>query len=69
MTALLWASANGQYATVEFLIENGADASVTGNHGENALLLSSCNGFTEIVKYLLQLGLDVNYADEVRDTK
>lgn len=68
MTALLWASANGQFPTVEFLIINGAQVTAAGSHGENALLLSACNGHCKIVEYLLQLGLDVNYMDETEST-
>ncbi|OWF54095.1 DNA-binding protein RFXANK-like [Mizuhopecten yessoensis] len=68
MTALLWASANGQQATTEFLVEKGADVNVSGKHGENALLLASAGGYTDIVYYLLSLGLDVNYSDESGST-
>lgn len=66
LTPLLWACANGQLITVKYLLEMNVDPSIVGNHGENALLFSSCYGYSEIVKLLLQLGMDVNYVDEVR---
>lgn len=65
LTALHWACANGQLATVEFLVKNGAEVSVCGNQGETPLLLASCYGFLEIVKFILCMGVDINYADEV----
>ncbi|XP_060082806.1 ankyrin repeat family A protein 2-like [Ylistrum balloti] len=68
MTALLWASANGQQATTEFLVDKNADINVCGKHGENALLLACSGGYTDIVYYLLSLGLDVNYSDESGST-
>lgn len=68
MTTLLWACANGQQATTEFLVDKGADINVTGKHGENALLLASAGGYTDIVRYLLSLGMDVNYTDESGST-
>ena len=65
LTPLLWACANGQLATTEYLVEMKADLDLVGNHGENGLLFASCYGYHDIVKILLKLGVDVNYTDEV----
>ena len=64
-TPLLWACANGQLITVKYLLEMNVDLGIVGNHGENALLFSSCYGYSDIVKLLLQLGMNVNFTDEV----
>lgn len=65
LSPLHWACANGQLPTIEYLFHSGACISVTGNNGENALLLASCYGYPDIVKYLLKLGMDINYSDVV----
>lgn len=65
LTPLLWASANGQLIVVKYLQDMKVDIDITGNHGENALLFASCYGYSEIVKLLLQLGMNVNFVDEV----
>ena len=65
LTPLLWACANGQLATVEYLVSLKADLDAVGYHGENGLLFASCYGYHDIVKLLLKLGVDVNYTDEV----
>ena len=66
LTPLLWACANGQLATVEYLVDMKADLDIVGHHGENGLLFASCYGYHDIVKLFLKLGVDVNYTDEVR---
>ncbi|XP_052828144.1 DNA-binding protein RFXANK isoform X2 [Octopus bimaculoides] len=68
LTALLWAAANGQLATVEYLLQNGANPYAQGNKGENALLFACCYGYIDIVKLLLKLGMEVNYVDESGNT-
>lgn len=65
LSPLLWAAANGQLLTVQYLVSMRVDLNVVGNHGENALLFASCYGYTDIVKVLLKLGMDVNHADEM----
>jgi hypothetical protein len=68
-TPLLWACANGQLITTKYLLDLNVDLGIVGNHGENALLFSSCFGYSDIVKLLLQLGMNVNFTDEVNITK
>lgn len=65
LTALLWACANGQLTTIEYLLKNGANPCAQGNKGENALLFACCFGYVDIAKLLLKIGMDVNYTDEV----
>lgn len=65
LTPLLWAATYGQLASVNLLIEKGANIHYKGPTGENALLLASANGHTHIVKVLLSLGANVNEVDEV----
>ena len=65
LTPLLWACANGQLASVEYLVSLKADLDAVGHHGENGLLFASCYGYHDIVKLLLKLRVDVNYTDEV----
>lgn len=64
-TPLLWAAAYGQLASLNLLIENGANIHYKGPMGENALHLASASGHTHIVKVLLSLEVDVNETDEV----
>lgn len=68
LTALLWACANGQLTTIEYLLKNGANPCAQGNKGENALLFACCFGYVDIAKLLLKIGMDVNYTDESGST-
>ncbi|KAL7060768.1 hypothetical protein AAHC03_09244 [Spirometra sp. Aus1] len=62
---LLWACANGQKAAVELLLFHGANPLLTGDNGENGLLLASCRGHFDVVLYLLRAGVPVNITDEL----
>lgn len=66
LTPLLWACANGQYLTARYLLDQHADLEATGTQGENCLLFACCYGYLDILKHLLQLGMNVDYTDEVR---
>ena len=62
---MMWAAANNQLATVEWLLERGGDVNLCGKQGENALLLASSNGHDRVVRCLLKMGMDVNHSCHV----
>jgi len=66
-TALMWASAEGNYDFVQLLIDNGADLNLQNFNGETALSLATARGFTNICSLLLEGGANPNLGnlDEV----
>ena len=66
---LFYASLNGDYSVVEFLIKhNLVNINVQGNYGDTALINASANGHIDIVELLIKLGADVNIKDRYGDT-
>ena len=57
-TALMLAAHRGHAATVDLLIEHGADLDVTAKYGLSALMLSVIAGHTEIARQLVRAGAD-----------
>jgi ankyrin repeat protein len=51
-TPLMYAVRHKQRATVNFLLQHGADASLKDNNGATALDLATQLGFTDIVRML-----------------
>jgi ankyrin repeat protein len=58
ITALMWASYNGQIEMVRLLIDNGADVNARGTW--TALTWAAACGHIEIVNLLLDKGADIN---------
>ena len=54
---------NGDLATVERLIEAGADVNHANNNGTTALIFAASNGRTEVAEKLIQAGANVNLAN------
>ena len=52
MVATMW----GHTATVQALLEAGADVNATNNEGETALAVAQNNGHTEMVEILRNAG-------------
>ena len=66
MTALMWAAANNQILTVQYLLnEHSANPHVITPNKENALLLASAQGHHQVVSVLLQNGVDINHVSQV----
>ncbi|GEM_PF-5781756 len=61
--ALVMATKNNDYKTVEFLIENHADINVGDGLGRTGLTHASINGYVEIAKYLILNGANINNRD------
>ncbi|XP_067660337.1 ankyrin repeat domain-containing protein 50-like [Haliotis asinina] len=60
-TPLMLAAANGAKDVVKFLVEHGADLSLTYAGGSNTLHLASWGGHLEVVKYIVsQNKVDIN---------
>src|SRR5438309_2000130 len=59
-TALMWAAAEGNTATVEELVEHGADLHAKTKGGLTPLLFAVREGRIDTVKALLKAGADVN---------
>lgn len=57
---LATAVAQGDFKSVELMLENGADISQRSKDGMSLLALASFWGYTEIVQALLKAGHDVN---------
>lgn len=62
-TVLMIGARKGHAATVEALLNAGADANGKNKAGETALLVAAFNGHTEAVKTLLTKDADVNAKD------
>jgi ankyrin repeat protein len=58
LTALMWASSNGNIEIARLLIEKGAD--VNAHSGWTALIWAAAKGQTDVVKLLLEKGADIN---------
>jgi ankyrin repeat protein len=63
VTALIYASAIGDYDTVELLVKYRANIRATNSHGATSLLLASRYGHSELVEFLLDKGSNVNTHD------
>eukprot|EP00270_Netrium_digitus_P003641 TRINITY_DN14307_c0_g1_i1.p1 TRINITY_DN14307_c0_g1~~TRINITY_DN14307_c0_g1_i1.p1 ORF type:complete len:642 (+),score=208.09 TRINITY_DN14307_c0_g1_i1:218-2143(+) len=57
---LLWACGHGEKATVEALLEMGANPNIANEDGVTALLTAAASGETDIVELLVKAGADVN---------
>lgn len=66
LTPLMWASAYGQFPTVQLLLKRGAAVDHVGNEGETALLLAAAGGHHDVLRLLLTSGASVNHTDEVQ---
>ncbi|MED6264640.1 hypothetical protein CHARACLAT_016847, partial [Characodon lateralis] len=62
-TPLMWATAFGEKAVVDFLLEKGADPNTIARERESALTLASSGGYVDIVDSLLRHGVDINTYD------
>jgi len=58
------AAENGDLASVDRLLANGADPNGPNDDEETPLFLASCHGHTDIVRSLLVHGANVNFATE-----
>jgi len=65
LVPLLWACAYGQLITVKYLLDQNVSPDIVGPHRENALLYACCYGYSDTLGLLLQLGMDIDYRDEV----
>lgn len=68
LTALHWAAAYGQIATVQLLSSFGAEIDKLGPEGETPLLLAANGGHHDVVRMLLNEGANVNHTDDVGNT-
>jgi Ankyrin repeats (many copies) len=55
-TPLIYASFNGDLASVKLLIENGADASVRNRVGATPVWNASYGGHVDVLRYLISVG-------------
>jgi len=65
LTALMWASAYGQYHTVEDLLKFGALADLSNNQGQSALHFAAKAGYPEVITTLANYGANINLPDGV----
>jgi len=68
LTALHWAAAYGQIASVQLLIDFGAEIDKLGPEGETPLLLAANGGHHDVVRLLLNKAARVNHTDDVGNT-
>ncbi|KAJ8916362.1 hypothetical protein NQ315_005059 [Exocentrus adspersus] len=68
LTALHWASAYGQYNTVQFLLKYGANINKLGSEEESPLILAASGGHHEVVRLLINSKADVNHVDHICNT-
>ena len=66
ITALMWAAANNQILTVDYLLERGADPHIITDNKESALLFASAQGHHEVLNILLQHAVDINQTSQVK---
>jgi len=59
------ASYLGNYDTVAYLLDSGADENYKNSDGWTPLMYASRNGYAEIAKLLLERGADVNITNKV----
>ncbi|KAJ8962898.1 hypothetical protein NQ318_001309 [Aromia moschata] len=65
LTALHWASAYGQFSTVQLLLKHGASVNKLGPEEESPLILSASGGHHEVVRLLITSNAKVNHVDHV----
>ena len=58
-TPLNYASRNGKFDAVKFLVEEGADIEAKSNDGDTPLIWASRHGEFDIVKFLVEKGADI----------
>jgi ankyrin repeat protein len=63
LTPLIFATRQGDFATVKVLVEAGADVNETSEFGWTALLVATQNKYYQIGEYLLQHHADPNIAN------
>ncbi|XP_018322855.1 ankyrin repeat family A protein 2 [Agrilus planipennis] len=68
LTALHWAAAYGQIASVQLLVQHGAEIDKMSPDGETPLLLAANGGHHDVVRLLLNYGANVNHADDIGNT-
>lgn len=61
---LLDAARQGDTATVQSLLSQGANVNATDAHGGTALMFAAVNGHTSTVQALIDAGADVNRAHD-----
>lgn len=59
---------NNNFASLPYLVQQGAQVNTQDNAGNTALILSASNGDLESVRYLVQQGADVNTPNKEGDT-
>ena len=67
-TALILAAQSGNFLTVKYLYENGANIDAQNAFGSSALYWSALFGHFEIVQYLQENGADLNMRDMSQQT-
>lgn len=65
LTALMWASAYGQFPIVAALLQSGAKADLENPQGQTSLLFAAFGGYHEVVRILMMNGANVNHVDNV----
>ena len=68
LTALMWACANNQLHTLEYLLKCGASPHLATYSGETSLLLAASAGYQNIIEELLQLDVNINQTCLVLNT-
>ena len=63
LTPLIFATRQGDFATVKMLIEAGADVNQVSDYGWSALLVATQNKYYRLGEYLLQQGANPNLAN------
>jgi len=58
----------GDVEIVRLLLENGADANTTNNHGVTALASAVFRGYIDIAQLLVEKGADVNTKEDNETT-
>ncbi|CAI4212390.1 unnamed protein product [Parascedosporium putredinis] len=67
-TAAFWASAGGYHATLQLLLEAGADVNIHDENRSTPLHKASRAGHGSIVQQLLKAGADINIQDRYKST-